>query len=393
MNSCASDRSSTGTSSVSGSPVGPADNRWSVRPPVEPWLEKCIEAAVSSLPTAPARLDAVKMVTQMLPYPRDSDSTTKLPFGNSIFCLLVQAMQDHTVGKLSYINITHAVPDHFTLSNLPASPSNSPRPQLAGGDGYFASPQVFSNAAVVSSYHDFRGPISNARTPHAPSPIVPPQSVQTAVLERYIPPSSLDEHRDFFTAGRPSHLIDRLFELSPDGGSLLLVYPTRNGVSTFQDQYLAPVIDPLIRQLVVVNGMSADLGQLLGSYSFAMGMDDMYGLQVNLQELCHALSTPESRFTLAAAESGNISLDRNLWGEWYIHQEKKRFKDVLSLNPNDGRRSPAGNTRRMFGTEPGMTSSMILTSILEGLRKRPYSTNYRPPGPIEVGVFVIRRSK
>lgn len=43
--SCVSDRSSTGTSSASGSPVGPADNRWSVRTPVEPWLEKCIEAA------------------------------------------------------------------------------------------------------------------------------------------------------------------------------------------------------------------------------------------------------------------------------------------------------------------------------------------------------------
>ena len=333
------------------------------------------------------------MVIQMLPYPRSADTTVKLPTENSVFSSLVQAVQENAPGSMPYINITHAVPDHFTLSNLPASPPPTPRLQMAESADYFAAPRAFSSAAVVSSYHDFRGPINPAFA-HSPSPIVPPQTVHTAILERYIPPASIDEHRDFFTLGRPSHLIDRLYELSPDGGALLLVYPTRNGVSAFQEQYLAPVLDPLIRQLVVVNGMSADLGQLLGSYSFATGMDDMAGLQVNLEQLCLSLSTAESHFSVAAADSGTIFLDRNLWAEWYVHQEKKRFKDVLSLNPNDGQGSaPAGNSHRMFGTVPGMTSSMILNQILDGLRRRPYSTNYRPPGPIEVGAFVIRRSK
>lgn len=183
-------------------------------------------------------------------------------------------------------------------------------------------------------------------------------------------------------------------ELSPDGSALLLIYPTKHGVRTFQERYIAPVLDPLIRQLVVVNGMSADLGQFLGRHSFAMDMEDLNGLQERINELCETLSDSTSRFELVDAETANVFLDRNLWGEWYVQQERKRFKDVLHLNPyhSEGSRSPdSGNVHRMFGTQPGMSSSMMLTTILDGLRKRAYCATYRPPAPVELGIFVIRR--
>lgn len=325
----------------------------------------------------------------MLPYPRTAEEGVKLPTQNSVFCSLVQAVQDRARGKLPYINITHAVPEHFSLSNLPASPPCTPRPQFSVGD-YFNS-KIFSSAAVVSAYHDFRGAIQTM-SPHSPMPIVPPQSVHVSVLERYLPPSTIDEYRDFFRADRPSYLVDRLSELSPDGGSLLLIYPTREGACAFREQYLSPIIDPLIRQLVVVNGMSADLGQLLGSHSCVYSMDSFDRLMENIQRLCQSLSGPGSKFTLAEAGTGSVYLDRDLWSEWYIHQEKKRIKDVLSLNPHESQRPPFVHMHRMFGTEPGMTSSILLAEVFDGIRKRPYSVHCRPRRAIELGVFVIRRS-
>ena len=232
---------------------------------------------------------------------------------------------------------------------------------------------------------------------------MPPDSVHTAVIERYLPPSCVDEHRDFFAADRPSHLVDRLSELSSDGGSLVLVYPTQRGAHAFQEQYLASVLDPLIRQLVVVNGMSAELGRILGSYSLASRMDSFSGLEDRLHNLCNALSSssgtngtaspgPRGRFTLVSSLVGHVFLDRALWADWYVTQERQRFKDVLHLYPCDSNSSLAGNMHRMFGAPRGMNSTVLLTDILEGLRKRPYTPDYRSQGPIEVGIFVIRRS-
>jgi hypothetical protein len=34
---------------------------------------------------------------------------------------------------------------------------------------------------------------------------------------------------------------------TPNGGSLLFVYPTKKGASTFKSQYLGPILDPLLR--------------------------------------------------------------------------------------------------------------------------------------------------
>lgn len=297
-------------------------------------------------------------------------------------------------GQSPYINVTHAVPEQFSLSNLPHSPPSTPRSPTAADDYFNAT--VFSSAAVVGAYHDFRGPLQRQLS-HAPMPVVPPHSVHISVLERYLPPPSAQEYRDLFCPTRPSFLVDRLCELSPDGGSLLFTYPTKKGASTFKSQYLGPILDPLLRQLVVVNGLSADVGRFLGKLSTVSQMDDFSTMKANIAALCESLSSPSSKFEIADAGKASTHLDRNLWVEWFIHQEKARMKEVLSLYWQNGRRAPAskamssGGPGAMMGDKE-VSSAMLLSEIFDGIRKRPYGEDSEPRDGVELGVFVIRRT-
>ncbi|XRM37327.1 hypothetical protein ABZX51_000804 [Aspergillus tubingensis] len=360
------------------------------------WLENSIEASISSLPFSNGRGEAVKIVSQMLPYPRPADKSAPVSAHDSVYCALVHAIQDRLRhGQSPYINITHAVPEQFSLSNLPSSPPPTPR-SLFSGDDYFNPPAVFSSAAVVSAYHDFRGPIQ-PKTTYSPMPIVPPHTVHVSVLERYLPPSSPQEYKDMFSRYRPSFLVDRLSELSPDGGSLLFVYPTRRGASTFKSQYLGPILDPLLRQLVVVNELSTDIGRYLGKLSSVSHMEDFDTMRQNLTQLCCDLSSPSSQFSIVDARKGSAHLDRDLWTEWYIHQEKSRMKEVLSVYWQNGRRLPATKAVSNMSTnyileDKEVTSAMLLGEILDGIRRRPYGEDSEPRDGVELGVFVIRRT-
>ncbi|KAJ5888586.1 hypothetical protein N7495_008627 [Penicillium taxi] len=358
------------------------------------WLDHGINVTVSSLAISNPRGDAVKIVSQTLPYPRTSDQSMSGPKNNTIFTSVVQAVHNHLQpGQSPYINVTHAVPEQFSLSNLPHSPPSTPRSFTAADDYFNAT--VFSSAAVVGAYHDFRGPLQR-NISHAPMPIVPPHSVHLSVLERYLPPPSAQEYRDVFCPTRPSFLVDRLCELAPNGGSLLFIYPTKRGASTFKSQYLGPILDPLLRQLVVVNGLSADVGRYLGKLSTVSQMDDFATMKANIVALCESLSSTSSRFEVADAGKASAKLDRNLWVEWFIHQEKARMKEVLSLYWQNGRRPPLKNASGPSGLmadNKDVTSAMLLSEIFEGIRKRPYGEDSEPHDGVELGVFVIRRTQ
>ncbi|KAJ5330007.1 hypothetical protein N7452_010397 [Penicillium brevicompactum] len=378
-----------GSSSSGGSP-GPRDDM-DCQQDMGSWLDHGINMTASSLSLANPRGEAVKIVSQTLPYPQTSEQSVSLPKTDSVFCSMVQAVHNHLQpGQSPYINVTHAVPEHFSLSNLPHSPPSTPRSSTAAEDYFNAT--VFSSAAVVGAYHDYRGPLQRQMT-HAPMPIVPPHSVHISVLERYLPPPSAQEYRDVFCPTRPSFLVDRMSELSPNGGSLLFVYPTKKGASTFKSQYLGPILDPLLRQLVVVNELSADVGRYLGKLSSVSQMDDFATMKANIVALCESLSSPSSKFHVADAGRGSTHLDRNQWSEWFIHQEKARMKEVLSLYWQNGRRShkSMGPGSGMMGSKE-VTSSGLLSEICDGIRKRRYGEDNEPRDGIELGVFVIRRS-
>lgn len=228
---------------------------------------------------------------------------------------------------------------------------------------------------------------------HAPMPIVPPHSVHISVLERYLPPPSAQEYRDLFCHTRPSFLVDRMSELSPNGGSLLFVYPTKKGASTFKSQYLGPILDPLLRQLVVVNELSADVGRYLGKLSTVSQMDDFATMKANIVALCEALSSGESssQYQVTDAGRGSTRLDRSLWAEWFIHQEKPRMKEVLSHYWQNSRRATKNMSSGLMCNKE-VTSSGLLSEICDGIRKRRYGEDNEPRDGIELGVFVIRRT-
>ncbi|KKA24323.1 Uncharacterized protein T310_1650 [Rasamsonia emersonii CBS 393.64] len=394
-------RQSSSPSETRDDVYSPTDRKPSGRPPDEDermageqsgsWLANSIDATISSLLVSNPRGEAVRIVSQTLPYPRAADRYVKLPTQNAVFGSIVQTIQDRLQpGQSPYINVTHAVPEQFSLSNLPTSPPSTPS-HLAHRDDYFNS-TVFCSATPVPAYHDFRGTIPSVPFPF---PVVPPYSIHISVVERYLPPSSTQEYRDFFSHNRPSILMDRLIELSPNGGSLLLIYPTKRGAMTFKTQYLGPILDPLLRQLVVVNGLSADVGRSLGKLAAVNGMDDFDTMRANLVQLCEKISSPSSRFTVVEAGRGAAFLDRNLWTEWYIQQERSRMKDVLSVYWQNGRSLPGNSpvsSNSLVVADKEVTSAMLLGEILDGIKKRPYGDDVGPREGVELGVFVIRRS-
>ncbi|KAJ9352007.1 hypothetical protein C8Q69DRAFT_446279 [Paecilomyces variotii] len=371
--------------------LSPTDDKMQDHENSDSWLQNGIDAAISSLPVSNILGEAVKIVSQTLPYPRAADKSVALPTRDSVFCSVVQAIQNRLrPGQSPYINITHAVPEQFSLSNLPSSPPSTPS-MAFGGDDYFQS-TVFSSATPVPAYHDFRGPLQSSRTSY---PIVPPHSVHLAIVERYLPPSSIQEYKDFFCPDRPSVLVDRLKELSPCGGSLLLIYPTKKGAQSFKTQYLGPILDPLLRQMVVVNELSADVGRYLGKFGSPAQMDDFESMKSNINLLCQSISNPSSKYTLVDAERGTAHLDRNLWAEWYIQQERARMKEVLNIYWRNGQRLPvnkalSASNRTLADKE--VTSAMLLGEIFDGIKRRPYGDG-GPRDGVELGVFVIRRSR
>ena len=116
----------------------------------------------------------------------------------------------------------------------------------------------------------------------------------------------------------------------------------------------------------------------------------------NIVALCESMSDNDSssRFQVADAGRGVTHLDRSLWAEWFIHQEKPRMKEVLSLYWQNGRRSSksaSSGCSGMMGNKE-VTSSGLLSEICDGIRKRRYGEDNEPRDGIELGVFVIRRT-
>ncbi|KAI2103933.1 hypothetical protein LOZ34_004915 [Ophidiomyces ophidiicola] len=367
------------------------------------WLQDALLPVVSSLPLPKFPGDSVQLVSQTLPCPPSDSSASALP--KSAFTPIVKAIQNRLqTGYFPYISIVHAVPPKFSLSSLPTSPPSTPN-LLFPGDDYFNN-TVFSSAAAVPAY-PYIEPTSFASPAchHTSTPIVPPFSVNVAVIERYLPPTSTQECQALFLNKGPSVLLDRLRELSPNGGNLLFIYPIKRGAETFRDKYLSPILDPLLRQLAVINGLSADIGNALGRIPSIAYMDEFEGMKARLQAICDSISSKTSppgmsachqtNFTLAYAGQATVKLDRCLWTEWYIQQETARARDIINHYWRKGHRLPENNifnAAQRNPTSQEVTGASLLREILDGVRTRPYPDGFQPDCGLELGVFVIRRA-
>jgi hypothetical protein len=296
---------------------------------------------------------------------------------------MIAAIHERSALPTAWINVFHAVPGRFTLSDLPKSPPSTPGPAV-GGDEYFTT-KVFDSAVAVPDYQ-----LDSKLLPPSPRPVVPPGSVNVSVVERYIPPTNVNEFAEMFQMKGRSLLYDRLVELSTNNGLLLFIYPTRSGARTFVNRYLGPVLDPLLRSITVVHDLSSDLGKNLGQMAAVEHLAEYDTLHAELQRFCGKLSersatlkaSPERRptYSLIHASREETVLERHVWAsDWWIKQEKPRVREVVTKFFR----------KKLPGSE--LTTSTLIQDVLEGVADREYPLAGGPP-PVEVGVFVIKRS-
>ena len=292
-----------------------------------------------------------------------------------------------------YIHITHAVPVKFNMTQIPHSPANTPSiyHAVSAPTDYF-SPQtnVFSNAVVAPGHQD----VLDSSVPSSPRPVVPPASINISLLERYIPPTSAEEYLSLFQPEGPSVLIDRLTELSASSGSLMFIYPTAAGASTFANDYLGPLIHPLLRTMCSIHNLSMDFGAGVGNIAAVDQMLSFESMAQKIRILLRKLSRGTSsinrrtpKFTLLSSGKQRVDLDRKTWSEWWAHQETPRMRMVVDRYLKRGAMLPT----RIMGQE--VTAATLVQEVLDGVREHRQYADYDPAREgVEVGVFVIKRT-
>jgi hypothetical protein len=317
----------------------------------------------------------VKVLSHALPCP----SVT-----GHIFSQLISTIHDSTSTNTSWINVFHALPGRYTLSDLPKSPPTTPGP-VVGGDGYFTS-KVFDSAVAIPDYQ-----LQSKLLPPSPRPVVPPGSINISVVERYIPPTNTNEYGEMFALKGHSLLYDRLSELSINSGTLIFIYPTKTGAKTFMQQYLGPIIEPILRTVTVVHDLHSELGRSLGQMGSVNYMDEYERLETNVRSFCNKVAerTNDKRsnteeqcsYEIIHAAKEEMMLKRSVWADdWWIKQEKPRIRDTVTKYFRKSKKLPTGE----------ITGPHLLQEILEGVSTREYQDG-PPTRGVEVGVFIIQR--
>ncbi|RMZ12672.1 hypothetical protein D0862_02580 [Hortaea werneckii] len=350
----------------------------------ESWIEGAIESLFENLQSAPIPSNPLRVLSHALPSPSHT---------GHVFPTIIGALHNSTpTSPTVWVNVFHAIPGRFNLADLPTSPPNTPGPAV-GGDDYFTQ-KVFDSAVPISDYQD-----DLSSLPRSPRPIVPPSSINLAVVERYIPPTNANEFSDMFNTNGPSILVDRLVELSPSNGSLVFIYPTRTGAQTFVQEHLGPILDPLLRWICVVHGLSLDLSRSLGHMIAVDRMLEHDQLEHRIARLCALLtqrSTSIQRFhgskaTFSLTYSGKkeVLLTRDVWAkDWWTKQEKPRIRDIMTRYAQEAqKKSSNGHVDRPA------TPTELVQQLLDGVVKREYPIGQEPQRGVEVGIFVIKRSE
>ncbi|KAF2024301.1 hypothetical protein EK21DRAFT_78991 [Setomelanomma holmii] len=303
-----------------------------------------------------------------------------------VFGQLIAAIHDRTTTNTAWINVFHALPGRYTLADLPKSPPSTPGPAV-DGDEYFTS-KVFDSAVAIPDYQ-----LESKLLPPSPRPIVPPGSINISVVERYIPPTNANEFAEMFTLRGRSLLYDRLVELSSDNGILLFIYPTKTGAKTFMQQYLGPIIEPLLRTVTVVHDLHSELGRSLGQMVAVNYLDEFERLEANVKSFCEKIAgngnsqpgSSESRSTYEIIHSAKeeIVLSRSVWADdWWIKQEKPRIRDAVTKYFRKSKKLPTGE----------MTGPHLIQEVIDGVSTREYHDG-PPTKGVEVGVFIVKKTR
>jgi hypothetical protein len=192
-----------------------------------------------------------------------------------------------------------------------------------------------------------------------------------------------------FTFRGRSLLYDRLIELSSDDGVLLFIYPTKTGARTFMQQYLGPILDPLLRTVTVVHDLHSELGRSLGQMSSVNYLDEYDHLEAQVRKYCEAMverhANPEKRanYEVIHAAKEEILLQRSAWADdWWIKQEKPRVRDVITKYFSKSKKLPSSE----------MSAATLIQAVLEGVSERDYHDG-EPSKGVEVGVFMVKKTR
>ena len=272
------------------------------------------------------------------------------------------------------IQVTKVHPENAPLESYPQSPPVTPSDlsRLAQQGDYFSyvkKPVIFNDSFSTGF-------------------AVSPSSVDFSVLERIIPPNSRAEVRTFFDPSSDSALVTRINELAP-GGILVLVYPTNQGAEAFHNNYLSPVLDPVLRTIMVRYGLSWDLANKLSYMESIRELPRYEGMKDKVVSLLaemgqNGYGTTNPTFSLIRASRCVVPVPRKAWEKWWIHQEQPRVKKCLVDYYKRGDHVPR---------EENITEALICRDIMESLEKRGEAA-WEESGlgnGIEVGAFVIKR--
>jgi hypothetical protein len=319
----------------------------------------------------------VKVLSHALPCPS--------PTGH-LFSQLIATIHERTLTNTAWINVFHALPGRYTLSDLPKSPPSTPGPAV-GGDNYFTS-KVFDSAVAIPDYQ-----LDSKLLPPSPRPVVPPGSINVSVVERYIPPTNTNEYAEMFALRGRSLLYDRLSELSADNGVLFFVYPTRTGAKTFMQKYLGPIIEPILRSVTVVHDLHSELGRSIGQMASVDYLDEYTNLEQHVRSFCAKVSEHTNRqkkyaeedctYEVIHASREEIAPSRKAWADdWWIKQEKPRIRDAITKYFRKSKKLPTGE----------LTGPHLLQELIEGVSMREYDDG-APTQGLEVGVFIVQRTR
>ena len=164
-------------------------------------------------------------------------------------------------------------------------------------------------------------------------------------------------------------------------------------------EYLGPIIDPLLRAMCVVHGLSSDLSRNLGNMSAVERMLEHDQLEQQMSRLCATLtqrSTSMQRFhgrrahfSLAYAAKKEVLLSRESWAkDWWTKQEKPRVKDAVTRYTQEAQRKSSNEH-----VERPATPAELIQNLLDGVMKKQYPADHEPENGVEVSVFVIKRSQ
>jgi hypothetical protein len=340
--------------------------------------------AVLNLRTSPIPNPLLKVLSHALPSPSHTGHA---------YTSIIEAIHDSTpTSPTMWINLFHAIPGRFNLEELPTSPPNTPGPPI-GGDDYFTQ-KIFGSAVPITDYQQ-----DLSSLPRSPRPVVPPNSIDVSIVERYIPPSSPREFKGMFSVDGPSILIDRLIELSPHNGSLVFIYPTKVGAQTFMQEYLSPILDPVLRSTVTANGLSSELCQSLGSMPAVNFLPGHAELERKTIALCAHLTQRSAtmsrfhghraKFSVVHSSTKEVPLSRQAWAkDWWTKQEKTRVAEVVVRNAQEAQTK---SSNRYVDRPPSATE--LWQKLLKDVENRPYDVGTEPKRGVEVAMFVIKRSE